>query len=290
VALPFVKMHGLGNDYVYIDGLSQPTPQHDWGSLAPIISDRHRGVGSDGLILIVPPDEPGAADARMIMFNADGSRGEMCGNGIRCVAKFVARSGRGRPAPDHAIRVRIQSDCGVSDVDVWDADAAVARARVDMGRPILNPSDIPVRVFGDRCVAHPLRVASADFRMTCVSMGNPHAVFFVDDLTAIDLPRLGPLIEHDPVFPRRVNVHVATARGADKVVMRSWERGAGLTQACGSGACAVVVAGVLERRTGRSVRVHLPGGELSIDWPADDATVQMTGPAEEVFHGVWPRP
>ncbi len=290
MSLPFVKMHGLGNDYVFVDGLSRPLPPLDWGVLAPIISDRHRGVGSDGLILIAPPDPAGAADARMIMFNADGSRGEMCGNGIRCVATYVARGGRGRSAPDRAIRVRIQSDRGVSDIEVWDADATVARARVDMGRPILTPGDIPVKMPGDRCVARPLRVAEREYRMTCVSMGNPHAVVFVEDAASIDLPRLGPLIEHDPVFPRRVNVHFATVRGTDEIVMRTWERGAGITQACGSGACAVVVAAVLEGRTGRTVRVHLPGGELRIDWPADDAGVFMTGPAEEVFRGVWPQP
>jgi len=285
--LHFVKMHGLGNDYVYVDCFAQTTGRRDWPALARAMSDRHRGVGSDGLILIAPPTAGAGADVRMEMYNADGSRGEMCGNGIRCVAKYAVRRGLVPRTGAESARIRVQTDCGVSIIEVRDARARVASVRVEMGRPILAARDIPVHVSGDRCVRQALQIDGRELFMTSVSMGNPHCVVFVEDVSAIDLPRLGPLIERHPAFPNRTNAHFVAVRSRSEVAMRTWERGAGATQACGSGACAVTVAGVLEGRLDRRVTCHLPGGDLEIEWPTDDGSVSMTGPAEEVFEGVW---
>lgn len=285
--IAFTKMQGLGNDYITIDGFRQSLAGVDLPTLARAISDRHRGVGGDGLILIAPPPAGVAADARMEMYNADGSRGEMCGNGLRCVAKYLVDRGHVRSCGGEA-RLRVQTDRGVVDACVSGSNDRSSAVRVSMGRPILDPREVPVAVDGPHCVCAPIEVEGRRLTMTCVSMGNPHAVFLVDDLGVFDLPRLGPLIERHRLFPRRVNVHAVRVASRREVHMQTWERGAGLTQACGSGACAVVVAGVLEGRLDRSVRVHLPGGELEIEWPADEAGVVMSGPAEEVFTGEWP--
>lgn len=284
----FIKMHGLGNDYIYVDCFEQPHAGRDWPAICRAISDRHRGVGSDGLILICPPRGGAAADVRMEMYNADGSRGEMCGNGIRCVAKYAVRTGRAGPPANDTTRIRVQTDCGVSAIDVQDACKRSAQVRVDMGRPVLAPSAIPVDLPGDRSVRVPFEVEGLALKMTAVSMGNPHAIFFVDDVAQIALARIGPLIEHHRLFPRRVNAHFVQAAGRGEATMRTWERGAGATQACGSGACAVLVAGILEGRFERAATLHLPGGDLRIEWPNDEASVFMTGPAEEVCIGEWP--
>lgn len=288
MSLSFVKMHGLGNDYVYVDCFAQLANSRDWPSLCRAISDRHRGIGSDGLILIARPTAGAAADVRMEMYNADGSRGEMCGNGIRCVAKYAVSRGLVRGNLGDPARIRVETDCGISSIEVRDAQSRFSTVRVEVGRPILIPREIPVNAAGDRCIRQPLNVAAERLIMTCVSMGNPHCVIFVDDVAAIEHSRLGPLIERHSAFPNRVNAHFVEVRSRREVTMRTWERGAGATQACGSGACAVTVAGILENRLDRRVTCHLPGGDLEIEWPADDASVFMSGPAEEVFSGEWP--
>ena len=296
----FTKMHGLGNDYVYVDCFQQSLDGIDVPALCRNMSDRHRGIGADGLILVAPP-EPGVdADVRMIMYNADGSRSEMCGNGVRCVGKYAYdRLGLRQPADPcdaaeagsaaPSIRLlRVQTDRGVLELLVYPNGAGlVDRVRVNMGAPILTAAEIPVRLPDDGCVAAALQVDGRTLHVTCVSMGNPHAVAFNDDIDGFDLGRIGPMVEHHPIFPNRVNFHIARVLGRAEVAMRTWERGTGITQACGTGACAVQVAGILEGRLDRSGLVHLPGGDLHIAWPEDDESVYKTGPATHVFDGTW---
>ncbi|MCS6864768.1 MAG: diaminopimelate epimerase [Gemmataceae bacterium] len=280
----FTKMHGLGNDYVYVDCIRQRPPA-DPAALARRISDRHFGVGSDGLILIGPSER---ADARMRMFNADGSESEMCGNGIRCVAKFVY---------DHGIatkpRLTIETGRGVLTLDVEVQDGKVSRVRVNMGEPILEAAKIPTTLPGDPPRNALLVVGGREFAVTCVSMGNPHAVLYVgDEFFRTDdrdwVAEFGPKIEHHEAFPRRVNVHFVKVHSPTEVTLRTWERGSGMTLACGTGACAVCVAGVLTGRTQRKILAHLPGGDLELEWSAADNCVYKTGPATEVFTGEWP--
>ncbi|MFM8635527.1 MAG: diaminopimelate epimerase [Planctomycetia bacterium] len=289
--LKFVKMQGAGNDYVYVDCFVEPAPS-DPVSLAPRIADRHFGVGGDGLVLVQPSDK---AAARMRMFNADGSESEMCGNGVRCVAHLVVARGH---APEGM--VTIETGRGVLALDVRRSGPRGSVVRVAMGRPILAAAEVPVTVPGDpqgrvidaACpalgAAEPWwDTAGLDPRMTCVSMGNPHVVFYCRDVSAIPLERIGPSIEQHPIFPRRVNVHFVQVIATDRVRMRTWERGSGITMACGTGASAVCVAGVLTGRTGPRIVAEVPGGELTLAWDGD-AEVFMTGPAEEVFEGAWP--
>ncbi|MBX7106102.1 MAG: diaminopimelate epimerase [Gemmataceae bacterium] len=269
----FTKLHGCGNDYVYVDCFSQTAPA-DPAELARIISDRHRGVGADGLILILPSN---TADARMRMFNADGSEGEMCGNGIRCVAKYVYDHDIARKSP-----LAIETGRGVLTLELFPgADGRVERVRVDMGEPILDPARVPTTLAD-------IDMPFGPFLATAVSMGNPHAVIFLPDLSGDPARQFGPELERHPAFPQRVNVHFAAVLSRGEVVMQSWERGSGLTQACGTGACAVCVAGVLTGRTDRRLLAHLPGGDLELDWSEIDNHVYMTGPAVEVFSGDWP--
>ena len=278
----FTKMHGIGNDYVYLDCVRQRPPA-DPAALARAVSDRHFGVGSDGLILICPSER---ADARMRMFNADGSESEMCGNGVRCVAKFVYDHGIARKP-----RLLIETGRGVLTLDVELQADKVSRVRVNMGEPILKSADIPTTLPGDPPVNAPLTVGGVRLEATCVSMGNPHAVVYVGDeyFGGRDLvAELGPKVEHAPEFPRRVNAHFVKVHSPAEVTMRTWERGSGITLACGTGACAVCVAGVLTGRTGRTLLAHLPGGDLELEWSAVDNHVYMTGPATEVFSGEWP--
>jgi diaminopimelate epimerase len=275
----FTKMHGLGNDYVYVSTFDQAPPV-DPARLAVAVSDRHLGIGGDGLILIMPSER---ADARMRMFNADGSEGEMCGNGIRCVAKYIHDRGLARKD-----RVTIETGRGILSLDLEVDGGKVRRVRVDMGAPILDPAEIPTLLEGRPPINVPLRLADREFLVTAVSMGNPHAVIYVDDVAAFPLETLGPIIEHHRNFPRRVNVHIVEVLAPGEVRMRTWERGSGITLACGTGACAVCVAGVLTGRSGRTVLAHLPGGDLELEWPDDAAPVFMTGPATEVFSGEWP--
>jgi diaminopimelate epimerase len=277
--MKFTKMHGIGNDYVYVDTFTQPAPS-DPARLALTLSDRHFGVGSDGLILIMPSQ---AADARMRMFNADGSEGEMCGNGVRCVAKYLYEHGLARTD-----RVAIETARGVLSLDLETAGDKVLSVRVDMGPPILKAANIPTLLSGEPPIDAPVRVDGLTLAVTAVSMGNPHAVIYVDDVERFPLETLGPALEHHPMFPRRVNVHVVELLSPGEVRMRSWERGSGITLACGTGACAVCVAGVVTARSERRILAHLPGGDLELDWPDRHASVFMTGPATEVFSGEWP--
>ena len=274
----FTKMHGLGNDYVYVDCVNGPTPK-DPAEVSRKVSDRHFGIGSDGLILICRSE---VADARMRMFNADGSESEMCGNGLRCVAKFVH---------DHGIAkkptLQIETGRGVLTVDLEVKGGKAERVRVNMGEPILKSADIPTTLPGDPPVDVAFVADGASYRGTCVSMGNPHVTIYVPDVQAVKLDAVGPTIEHAAVFPRRVNAHFVQVHSKSEVTMRTWERGSGITLACGTGACAVCVAGVLTGNTGRKLQAHLPGGDLELEWNEADNRVYMTGPATEVFSGEW---
>jgi diaminopimelate epimerase len=277
--MKFTKMHGLGNDYVYVSTFDQKAPG-DPARLAVAVSDRHFGVGGDGLILIGPSER---ADARMRMFNADGSESEMCGNGVRCVAKYVHDHGIARKP-----RVTVETGRGILTLDLEVEGGKARRVKVDMGAPILQGSDIPTKLPGDPPVDVPLSVGGHDLAVTAVSTGNPHAVVYVANVAEFPVEAVGALLERHPSFPRRVNAHFVEVLGPNEVRMRTWERGSGITLACGTGACAVCVAGVLTGRTGRSILAHLPGGDLELSWPDDGASVFMTGPATEVFSGEWP--
>ncbi len=280
----FTKMHGLGNDYVYVDCFAQQQPR-DPTALARSISDRHRGVGSDGLILILPSE---VADARMRIFNKDGSEGEMCGNGIRCVAKYVHDHGIARKS-----NLCIETGRGILALELDIAVGKAERVRVDMGEPTLQAAGIPTTLPGNPPVEAAIEVRGRTFRATCVSTGNPHAVVYLDDLDCGPDDRsaaeyYGADFERHPAFPLRANVHFVRVDSPDEVTVRTWERGSGLTLACGTGASAVCVAGVLTGRTNRRLRAHLPGGDLELDWSEADNHVFMTGPATEVFSGDWP--
>ena len=276
--MKFTKMHGCGNDYVYVNCFKQKVEEPM--KLAQIVSDRHKGIGADGLILICPSQ---VANVRMRIFNADGSEAEMCGNGIRCVAKYVYEHGICRKET-----LSIETDAGILSPDFEVEDGRVERVRVDMGEPILGPKDIPVELPGEKIVEEPIEILGQKLLMTCVSMGNPHAVFFCDDVNVIDLEEIGPVIENHKLFPNRINVHFVEVDKPTELTMRTWERGSGITMACGTGACAVCVAGVLTGRTKRKVVAHLPGGDLDVEWSEANNHVYLTGPAVEVFEGVWP--
>jgi diaminopimelate epimerase len=272
--LPFTKMHGISNDYVYVNAFATKVP--DPPTVARKVSDRRTGVGGDGLILICPSN---SAHARMEMYNADGSRGEMCGNGIRCVGKFVYEHGLAKANP-----LKIDTDAGLKVLFLELNDNKVARVTVDMGEPILEGSRIPVAAQG-QIINQPLEVGRKTYRVTCVSMGNPHCVTFVDAVDPLELEKIGPKFEHHPFFPKRVNTEFIHVVGPTELNMRVWERGSGETWACGTGACAAAVATALNKKTGRRVTIHLRGGDLAIEWREEDNHVYMTGPAEEVFEG-----
>lgn len=325
----FTKMHGLGNDYVYVDCFHEPMPS-DPADLARRIADRHFGIGGDGLILICPSEQ---VDARMRMFNADGSEAEMCGNGIRCVAKYVYDHGIA-----HKPQLAIETGNGILSLDLEIENDLVKRVRVDMGRPILEIGRIPIELPGvpptaqlvdfpasemlkmtvekaaslgmlgprarsklERAIAvgeesvtvfqePSFGSALSNVRITGVSMGNPHLVIFHSDGGAHDARTYGPFLEHHLFFPKRINVHFVHVDGRQEVTMHTWERGSGITLACGTGACAVCVAGVLTGRTDRRILAHLPGGDLELEWRDSDQHVYMTGPAVEVFQGDWNEP
>jgi len=276
----FTKMHGIGNDYVYINCFDVPFPK-DVAELARKMSDRHFGIGGDGVILICPSDN--GADARMRMYNADGSEAEMCGNGIRCVAKYIF---------DHGIKqadsLRIQTGRGTLALDLELKGGKVERVRVNMGQPILEGAKIPTKLAGNPPLDAPLAIEGRTLQVTCVSMGNPHCVTYVEKATDDLVLRLGPKIEHSPMFPARVNVEFIEMISPHEIRQRTWERGSGETLACGTGASAVCVAGVLTGRTERRLINHLRGGDLELEWRESDNCVYMTGPATEVFSGDWP--
>ncbi|MBV9852679.1 MAG: diaminopimelate epimerase [Armatimonadetes bacterium] len=284
----FTKMHGIGNDFIMVNCLGEggPALAREAQQRAAFLNDRKFGVGGDGVILILPGRD---APFQMRMFNPDGSEAEMCGNGIRCFAKYVVDRGlvpsNGRPGGDVPVEtgaglLRLRPHLG--------PDGKVATIRVDMGAPVLTPADIPTTLGEDGdapVVSQPLRLADRTLAVTCVSMGNPHAVVFVDDVKAYPVAAIGPQVEYHPAFPRRTNTEFIRVRSAGEMDFRVWERGAGETLACGTGACAAAVAGVLNGRTERRVLIHLSGGDLDIEWSEADGHVYMTGPAADVFEG-----
>jgi len=284
----FVKMHGIGNDYVYVDAFSQNVDHPE--KLAIRVADRHFGIGGDGLILVAPPTEAGkkeGATVRMRMFNADGSEAEMCGNGVRCVAKFAFDRGISTQNP-----MRVETGRGVLTLDLKTDNGRVTAATVNMGPPVLDLPKVPVDAqwlgaTGNVRVFQIPMGTSLGMPATFVSMGNPHAVIYVEDVKKVDLEKVGPMIENHKAFPRRINVHFVQVHSAGEATMRTWERGSGITLAWGTGAAAVCVAGVLTGKTDRTLLAHLPGGDLTLEWRESDDCVYMTGTATEVFTGEW---
>ncbi len=275
--MKFTKMHGLGNDYVYVDTFDQSVP--DPAAMAIAVSRPHFGVGADGLVLIGPSTE---ADYAMRMFNADGSEGEMCGNAVRCIGKYV--HDRGLTAKT---RVTLATRGGIKTLELQLQGGSVEQVTVDLGEPALGPASLPVTLAGAQVLNHPLSIDGQTHHISCVSMGNPHAVIFVDDPQAFDVHGIGRQIEHHPLFPKRTNVEFVRVRRRDLLEMRVWERGSGETLACGTGAAASLVAAVLNGLADRSAVVKLTGGELHVHWDARDNHVYQTGPATFVFDGVW---
>ena len=275
--LRFTKMHGISNDYVYISTFDRP--EEDWEQLAIRLSDRRTGIGGDGIILVCPSD---VADAKMRIFNADGSEGMMCGNGIRCVGKFVYDKGL---VPADKTTVTIDTLSGIKTLELTVRDGKVQSARVDMGAAILTPAEIPVVFDKEKMIDEPLTVDGKEWRVTAVSMGNPHCVIFVDDVDGLALEKIGPHFEHHPAFPERVNTEFVKVIDDHTLQMRVWERGSGETWACGTGACATAVAACLNGfcKKGEDITVRLRGGDLVINYT--DETVIMTGPAATVFEG-----
>ena len=274
--LQFTKMHGLGNDYVYIDAINQKIENRS--ELAKFVSDRHFGIGSDGLILICPSEK---ADFRMQMFNQDGSEAEMCGNGIRCVGKFVYDKGLTKKET-----ITVETLAGIKTLVMTAKNGKIETARVDMGEPILEPEKIPVISNENPVKNLKLEVEDKDFTFTCVSMGNPHAVTFIkEDVNKFDICKYGAKLEVNKAFPKKANIEFINVIDDKTLKMRVWERGAGETLACGTGACAVTVAAILNGYTERTVTVHLLGGDLKIEWKKNDNHVYMTGPATTVFEG-----
>lgn len=276
--MKFTKMQGIGNDYVYVNCLQETIENPS--ELAKKISDRHYGVGSDGLIMINPSDK---ADFEMEMYNADGSRGEMCGNGIRCVAKYVYDYGL-----TDKTSISVETLAGIKYLDLTVEDGKVVLVKVDMGKPMLRPEEVPVVSEKEEVIDEPITVDGQEYRMTCVSMGNPHAVVFIDqDVKEFPLETVGVKFENHERFPKRVNTEFVNVLDRHTAQMRVWERGSGETLACGTGACAVAVACALNGLTEDEVTVKLLGGDLQIKWDREKNTVYMTGPAEVVFDGEW---
>ena len=275
--LEFVKLHGAGNDFVVLDSLRGELDGVDLSSLAVRMCDRHFGIGADGLVLVLPS---GGARYRMRIFNSDGSEAEMCGNGIRCFARYLCNRGMAGES------MTVETLAGVRTIDVVTTGSSEVGFRVNMGAPGLDAEQIPVSGFEGRMISRPLEVDGARFDITCVSMGVPHCVIFVDSTADVPLWQLGPAVETHSAFPRGTNVEFAEVLKRDEVKVRVWERGAGITLACGTGACATVVAGVLNGIMDRKAMVHLPGGDLQIHWQ-EGGEVYMTGPAEEVFTGTF---
>ena len=273
--MKFTKLHGCGNDYVYVN-LFEETIENP-AEMSIKISDRHFGIGSDGLITIGPSD---VADFRMRIYNADGSEAEMCGNGIRCVAKYVY---------DHKLtdktEITVESGAGIKYLTLFVEEGKVAQVRVDMGEPILDPAQIPVVSENEQVIDEPIEVDGKEWRMTCVSMGNPHAVVFVDDVANFEIEKYGPSFENHYRFPKRTNTEFVQVVSPTEAIMRVWERGSAETWACGTGTCATVMACILNGLTENKVLVHLRGGDLTIEYDEKTNHIFMTGPATEVFQG-----
>lgn len=278
--MKFTKMHGLGNDFIFLDhflGAEElGAEERDYAALARKLCHRQFGIGGDGLIAVLPSQ---VADVRMRIINSDGSEPEMCGNGIRCLARFAYDRGYVKSNP-----LKVETLAGVLTLYITLENGQVEGVRVDMGEPILEAEHIPVQVPGHPVLDAVLEVGGEEIRFTAVSMGNPHCIIFVPDTEKVDFERLGPAIESHPLFPRKTNVEFVQVLSPREVKMKVWERGAGPTLACGTGACATAVAAILNGKTERTVKVHLPGGDLQIEWGADNH-VYMTGPASYVFKG-----
>ncbi|EOS76898.1 MAG: diaminopimelate epimerase [Lachnospiraceae bacterium] len=275
--MKFTKMHGCGNDYIYVDGSREKIPAEKKPELVKKLSDRHFGIGGDGVIFINPSNE---ADFEMEMYNMDGSRGEMCGNGIRCVAKFVYDKGL---TDKNKISV---ISCGkIKYLDLIVEEGKVSTVKVNMGAPVLKAVDIPVISDQEQVISERIEVENNIYEMTCVSMGNPHAVIFVEDVSDFPIEKIGPLFEKHVRFPNYINTEFVKVLDDKTVEMRVWERGTGETLACGTGACATVVACVLNGLTKEEVTVKLLGGNLQIKWDREADLVYMTGPASTVFEG-----
>ncbi len=275
--MKFTKMHGCGNDYIYVDGAKEQILQDKKPEIVRRLSDRHFGIGGDGVIFINPSDE---ADFEMEMYNMDGSRAEMCGNGIRCVAKFVYDKGLTQKTSVSII------SCGqIKYLDLFIENGKVSTVKVNMGSPILKAENIPVISDKEEVIAEKIEVGDEIYEMTCVSMGNPHAVIFVDEVSSLPLEKMGPLFENHVRFPKRINTEFVKVLDEETVEMRVWERGTGETLACGTGACATVVACILNGLTKEQVTVKLLGGNLQIQWDRNANLVYMTGPASTVFEG-----
>ncbi|MDD6182770.1 MAG: diaminopimelate epimerase [Lachnospiraceae bacterium] len=273
--MKFTKMQGIGNDYVYVNCLEEKVDHPE--ELAKLVSDRHFGIGSDGLILIKPSE---VADFEMAMYNADGSRGEMCGNGIRCVAKYVYD--RGLTDKTH---ISIETLAGIKYLELTVEKGQVSQVRVDMGEPEFLAEKIPVISQQEKVIDVPITAGEKDYRMTCVSMGNPHCVVFMEDVEHLEIEKIGPLFENHELFPKRINTEFVKVIDRKTLQMRVWERGSGETLACGTGACATAVAAMLNGFCEEEVQIHLLGGDLTIEWNKESNHVFMTGPAEIVFDG-----
>lgn len=273
--MKFTKMHGIGNDYVYVNCLQEKID--DPSRVAKLVSDRHFGIGADGLILIQPSE---TADFRMEMYNADGSQGAMCGNGIRCVAKYVY---------DHRLtkkeQIHIETKSGIKFLELTVENEKAAQIKVNMGAPELTAKNIPIQTEKEQVINLPIEVNGETYRITGVSMGNPHAVVYLDDVKEFDIETWGPKFENHVLFPDRINTEFCKILGQDTIEMRVWERGSGETMACGTGACAVAVSSILNGYTHTQVTVKLLGGDLKIFWDRNADQVYMTGPAVEVFSG-----
>lgn len=268
-------MQGAGNDYVYLNGFTQKIDNPS--QLAIELSNRNFGVGSDGLILVLPSE---ICDCRMQMFNSDGSESEMCGNGVRCVAKFAFDKGLVKTK-----EMTVETGAGIKYITILDGDIKKSRVKVDMGQPILDPEQIPVKIQENPVLKYQIDVDAKKWEITCVSMGNPHAVIFMDGIKDLDLPRIGPMFENHPIFPKRTNTEFIEVVDRQTLNMRVWERGTGETLACGTGACASAVAAILNGYCDRKVKIHLLGGDLEIEWNEKNNNVYMTGDATTVFEG-----
>ena len=275
MGLKFTKMHGCGNDYVYVNCFQERVDNPE--QTARFVSDRHMGIGSDGLILIQPSK---VADFKMAMYNADGSQGAMCGNGVRCIAKYVYDYGL-----TDKTSISLETKAGIKYLDLTVEQGKVTMVKVNMGRPILSAKEIPVKADTEQVIDAPIVAGGQEYHMTCVSMGNPHAVIFVEDTESLPLTELGPLFEFHEAFPDRVNTEFVQVVDRQNVKMRVWERGSGETLACGTGTCATAVACVLNGLTEEEITVHLRGGEIRVKYDREEDVVWMTGPATVVFDG-----
>jgi diaminopimelate epimerase len=277
--MKFTKMHGAGNDYVYVNCFTERVENPE--ELAVRVSDRHKGIGSDGLILVMPSE---IADFRMRMFNADGSEAQMCGNGSRCVGKFVYDKGLTRKTA-----ITLETKAGVKKLELFPVNGLVERVRVDMGEPILTATKIPVIAEEEKVIGKEVEYPSGKYKITCVSMGNPHAVIFTQNIGTLDLEKIGASFENFPIFPERVNTEFVEILSPVHARMRVWERGSGETLACGTGACAVEVAAVLNGLLERKATISLLGGDLLLEWNKTNNHVYMTGEAVTVFEGILPK-